>query len=172
MYSKNYTRKTVVEKSYSKTRRKGPGGKFENAVDCNFSMKLVKTSRNSQVRTGRPGGATICPWETKISRADVRAQRKCAKNIVKSRENVNNSKTGGNFTILTPDLDSAGGKQAPMSIREKSEAKNFLGFRGRPGRLPRWNSRNKDDIRVREGRIYNIVRVDNRNSRKNSTRGA
>ena len=85
---------------------------------------------------------------------------------------MNISKTGGNFTILTPDLDSAGGKQACIPIREKSESKNFLGFRGRPGGLPGRNSKNKGDIRAREERIYNIVKVDNRNSEKNSTRGA
>ena len=95
-----------------------------------------------------------------------------SKNIVNSHENANNSKTEANFTILTTDSEPAGEKQASMSIREKSEAKNFLGYRRRPGRLPRRNSRNKGDIRVREGRIYHVVKVDNRNLEKKSTRGA
>ena len=94
------------------------------------------------------------------------------KNIVNTHENANNSKTRRIFTFLTPDSESAGEKQASMSIREKSDAKNFSGFRGRPGRLPMRNSKNKVDIRAREGRIYKVVKVDNRNCKKNSTRGA
>ena len=94
------------------------------------------------------------------------------KNIVNTHKNANNSKTRRIFTFLTLDSESAGEKQASMSIREKSDAKKFSGFRGRPGRLPRRNSKNKGDIRAREGRIYKVVKVDNRNRKKNSTRGA
>ena len=79
--------KIVLEKSHSKTvlEKLGATARGKNrkmALDRNSQMRFIGTSRNSLGRSGLSVGTRICPLETKILRADVRAHQKSAKNIV------------------------------------------------------------------------------------------